>query len=148
MNTSLSSQWYWTRKYHMIFTHRYLPQVKAYSDSVGSKVFFCDRFDLIRFIQLTQLIPLHIDQDLFIMARYTIISLLFLVMGVFSITYDPNITNGTCFYSAGKQLGNTFSPAGNSALGHTFCCQLGDKLNSHNTCVTTTDGGKSELSFD
>ena len=119
--------------------------MKAYSDSVGSKVFFYDQFDLIRLIQLT---GLHIDQDLFIMARYTIISLLFLVMGVFSVIYDPNITNGTCFYSAGKQLGNTFSPAGNSALGHTFCCQLGDKLNPHHACVTTTDEGKSELSFD
>lgn len=51
---------------------------------------------------------------------------------------DPDITNGTCYYKAGAEADEEYSPAGNAELGHTFCCRLKDKLNSHNACVQET----------
>ncbi|KAK3389520.1 hypothetical protein B0H63DRAFT_463902 [Podospora didyma] len=47
---------------------------------------------------------------------------------------DPRITNGTCYWAAGKRLDSVFSPVGNAALGHHWCCQLGDKAMKDNSC--------------
>ena len=50
--------------------------------------------------------------------------------------YDPDISNGTCYYKEGEEADEAYAPAGNAAIGHVFCCQLGDKLNQNNSCVT------------
>lgn len=55
--------------------------------------------------------------------------------------FDPDISNGTCYYNEGKQAEDAYAPAGNVAIGHVFCCQLGDKLNENNSCAAILDGG-------
>ncbi|KAK6368933.1 hypothetical protein LTR64_007092 [Lithohypha guttulata] len=53
------------------------------------------------------------------------------------MNYDPNISNGTCYYAKNKQADPVYAPAGNVVFGHTYCCQLGDKLNTGTSvCVT------------
>ena len=44
--------------------------------------------------------------------------------------YDPNVSNGTCYYAENKQADPIYVPAGNVVFGHTYCCQMGDKLNT------------------
>lgn len=65
----------------------------------------------------------------------SLIAILFTFLKGSTLAYDINVSNGTCYYEAGKRLDEVFSPAGNVALGHTFCCQLGDKVNNHDVCV-------------
>lgn len=62
-----------------------------------------------------------------------------------TVQYDPDISNGTCYYKEGKEADAAYAPAGNAAIGHVFCCQLGDKLNQNNSCVT--EDKSSECAF-
>jgi len=59
-------------------------------------------------------------------------------------TYDPDVSNGTCYYKKGKEADEAYAPAGNGALGHVFCCQLGDKLNEQNSCTSVLEGGSGQ----
>lgn len=61
-----------------------------------------------------------------------------------AIAFDPSISNGTCYYKPDGESDPLYAPAGNVALGHQFCCQLGDKINSDNACYD--DSGMSERS--
>lgn len=65
----------------------------------------------------------------------TLITILIAFFKESVLAYDINVSNGTCFYKAGKRLDVAFSPAGNVVFGHTFCCQLGDKVSNHDVCV-------------
>lgn len=67
--------------------------------------------------------------------RSIIFRLLIAIGTVLSVKYDPNISNGTCYYKTGEESAEEYAPCGNSALGHTFCCQLGDKCVEQNGCV-------------
>jgi hypothetical protein len=44
------------------------------------------------------------------------------------------ISNGTCYSSAGKELGDEFIPCGNAAYGHQTCCGNGDKCLADSAC--------------
>jgi len=55
--------------------------------------------------------------------------------------FDPDISNGTCYYKEGEQADDAYAPAGNAAIGHVFCCQVGDKLNQNNSCAAVLEGG-------
>ncbi|KAJ9602101.1 hypothetical protein H2200_013461 [Cladophialophora chaetospira] len=41
--------------------------------------------------------------------------------------YDPDISNGTCYYSNGNEANSRYLPCGNAALGHKTCCESLDK---------------------
>ena len=58
-----------------------------------------------------------------------------------------DVSNGTCYYQAGKQADSRYIPTGNTVDGdHYFCCQSGDKFNNHNVCVNAVAGrGKREV---
>lgn len=51
-----------------------------------------------------------------------------------SSTPDPNISNGTCYYTGGKQADSAFIPCGNDVLGHKPCCQATDVCLEYNAC--------------
>ena len=53
---------------------------------------------------------------------------------VTAASYNPLITNGTCYYKAGEEMAEEYSPCGNAALSHCWCCQLGDACASENAC--------------
>lgn len=50
------------------------------------------------------------------------------------MTYNPFISNGTCYFEAGEQSAAVFFPCGNDALGHKPCCQSGDMCLANKAC--------------
>ncbi|KAL2399144.1 hypothetical protein ABEF95_002028 [Exophiala dermatitidis] len=48
--------------------------------------------------------------------------------------YDPDISNGTCYYAFGEETTSRYSPCGNEALGNKACCESGDVCLSSNAC--------------
>ncbi|KAK0717919.1 hypothetical protein B0T26DRAFT_829964 [Lasiosphaeria miniovina] len=53
---------------------------------------------------------------------------------------NPWLSNGTCYYAAGKQADNSFIPCGNDAIGHKSCCTAGDVCLSQNACYDAAFG--------
>ncbi|KAH8890576.1 hypothetical protein GQ53DRAFT_842026 [Thozetella sp. PMI_491] len=53
---------------------------------------------------------------------------------------NPLISNGTCYYTAGKQMDKAFIPCGNDAVHHYTCCSLGDLCLGGNACWHWGDG--------
>ncbi|KAK3361171.1 hypothetical protein B0T24DRAFT_642534 [Lasiosphaeria ovina] len=53
---------------------------------------------------------------------------------------NPWLSNGTCYYAAGKQSDDSFIPCGNDALGHKSCCTAGDVCLSQNACYDAAFG--------
>lgn len=49
-------------------------------------------------------------------------------------SYNPNISNGTCYWAEGKRTPSRFIPCGNDAGGHVSCCESGDMCLSENAC--------------
>ncbi|KAK5047647.1 hypothetical protein LTR84_006312 [Exophiala bonariae] len=48
--------------------------------------------------------------------------------------YDPDISNGTCYYKDGGRLPSRYIPCGNKALGHKVCCESLDMCLSSRAC--------------
>jgi len=48
--------------------------------------------------------------------------------------FDPDISNGTCYYREGGRLSARYIPCGNSALGHKTCCESLDMCLSSLSC--------------
>ncbi|EXJ82156.1 hypothetical protein A1O1_08225 [Capronia coronata CBS 617.96] len=48
--------------------------------------------------------------------------------------YNPDISNGTCYYANGEEAPSRFIPCGNEALGHKACCESLDMCLSSNAC--------------
>lgn len=48
--------------------------------------------------------------------------------------YDPDISNGTCYYKDGLRLPSRYIPCGNKALGHKTCCESLDMCLSSRAC--------------
>lgn len=57
-----------------------------------------------------------------------------LLVFAIAIDYNPLVTNGTCYFKAGQQMADEYSPCGNAALSNYWCCQLGDACASENAC--------------
>jgi len=58
-------------------------------------------------------------------------------------TYNPNISNGTCYYTVNKETKGNFIPCGNNALQVWPCCQLGSiclSLGDANACYDAKSG--------
>ncbi|KIW99713.1 uncharacterized protein Z518_11126 [Rhinocladiella mackenziei CBS 650.93] len=48
--------------------------------------------------------------------------------------YNPDISNGTCYYANGEEAPSRYIPCGNEALGHKPCCESLDMCLSSNAC--------------
>ncbi|KEF52762.1 uncharacterized protein A1O9_11179 [Exophiala aquamarina CBS 119918] len=48
--------------------------------------------------------------------------------------FDPDISNGTCYYRDGSRLSSRYIPCGNGALGHKTCCESLDMCLSSRAC--------------
>ncbi|OQV05401.1 hypothetical protein CLAIMM_10152 [Cladophialophora immunda] len=48
--------------------------------------------------------------------------------------YNPDISNGTCYYDDGMQADSRYIPCGNAALGHKSCCESLDMCLSSHAC--------------
>jgi hypothetical protein len=48
--------------------------------------------------------------------------------------YNPDISNGTCYYTNGEEAPSRFIPCGNDVLGHKSCCESLDVCLSSNAC--------------
>ncbi|OAP54509.1 hypothetical protein AYL99_10957 [Fonsecaea erecta] len=48
--------------------------------------------------------------------------------------YNPDISNGTCYYYDGTQADSRYIPCGNVALGHKSCCESLDMCLSSHAC--------------
>lgn len=58
-------------------------------------------------------------------------------------SYNPNISNGTCFYAENTETNGRFVPCGNNAIQVWPCCQLGSvclSLGDANACWDPTTG--------
>ncbi|KAI1630455.1 hypothetical protein EDD37DRAFT_646170 [Exophiala viscosa] len=55
-------------------------------------------------------------------------------------SYNPNISNGTCYYTNGQEAPSEFIPCGNAALGHIPCCEYNDICLSSNACYNAPYG--------
>ncbi|EJT79967.1 hypothetical protein GGTG_05049 [Gaeumannomyces tritici R3-111a-1] len=47
---------------------------------------------------------------------------------------DPYMSNGTCYFAAGKRSHSSFIPCGNDAIGRQTCCSAADFCLSSNAC--------------
>jgi hypothetical protein len=47
---------------------------------------------------------------------------------------NPDISNGTCYYSGGAEAPSRFIPCGNEASGNKPCCESQDMCLSSNAC--------------
>ncbi|KLU90448.1 hypothetical protein MAPG_10302 [Magnaporthiopsis poae ATCC 64411] len=47
---------------------------------------------------------------------------------------DPYISNGTCYFAAGKRSHSSFIPCGNDAIGRQTCCGVADFCMSSGAC--------------
>lgn len=47
------------------------------------------------------------------------------------------VSNGTCYYAAGKQADSVYIPCGNDAFGVYACCMNGDVCLSSNACYNS-----------
>jgi hypothetical protein len=66
---------------------------------------------------------------------------------------DLYISNGTCYYGAGKLADDSFLPCGNSAFGHVHCCTTGEMCLDQNACYsdrfgTTYLAGCSDINYE
>ncbi|EXJ71241.1 uncharacterized protein A1O5_05047 [Cladophialophora psammophila CBS 110553] len=48
--------------------------------------------------------------------------------------YNPDISNGTCYYDDSMQANSRYIPCGNAALGHKSCCESLDMCLSSHAC--------------
>ncbi|EXJ77334.1 hypothetical protein A1O3_09560 [Capronia epimyces CBS 606.96] len=48
--------------------------------------------------------------------------------------YNPDISNGTCYYADGEEAPSRFIPCGNEAIGHKACCESLDMCLSSSAC--------------
>ncbi|KIX95132.1 uncharacterized protein Z520_09048 [Fonsecaea multimorphosa CBS 102226] len=48
--------------------------------------------------------------------------------------YNPDISNGTCYYYDGMEADSRYIPCGNAALGHKSCCESLDMCLSSHAC--------------
>ncbi|KAK3318003.1 hypothetical protein B0H66DRAFT_639463 [Apodospora peruviana] len=55
---------------------------------------------------------------------------------------DPSISNGTCYWKAGKKSHESFIPCGNVAdgHGHKHCCRADEECLEHNACFSPPTG--------
>ncbi|EXJ68111.1 uncharacterized protein A1O5_08726 [Cladophialophora psammophila CBS 110553] len=49
---------------------------------------------------------------------------------------DPNISNGTCYYSPDNQADPSYIPCGNTVFGVFTCCEAGSNCLAHNACYS------------
>lgn len=69
------------------------------------------------------------------MSRYVCV-LQALLLFLSAVLADPNrlVSNGTCYYAAGKEADQVYIPCGNVAFGTYSCCMQGDTCLSSNAC--------------
>ncbi|KAK5327289.1 hypothetical protein LTR93_002673 [Exophiala xenobiotica] len=80
---------------------------------------------------------------MFALPRLLIVSLLLVSANLISHAmagYNPDISNGTCYYGSGNQAPSRFIPCGNSALGHKTCCESQDMCLSSRACYNAQYG--------
>lgn len=53
---------------------------------------------------------------------------------------DIFISNGSCFYAAGREADQSFLPCGNWAFGHVHCCSAGEMCLGNNACYSDRFG--------
>ncbi len=69
------------------------------------------------------------------MGTLTFLALLaFLTIQAAMADYNPDISNGTCYYYDGFEANSRYMPCGNAALGHKSCCESLDTCLSSNAC--------------
>ena len=70
-----------------------------------------------------------------IMRRFTFVALLVSVIVHFAMAdYDPDISNGTCYFYSGYEADSRYIPCGNAALSHKTCCESLDMCLSSHAC--------------
>ena len=66
----------------------------------------------------------------------SLVLILLVTVRVIIADYDPNISNGACYYAPGKQLDKSYLPCGNADGGHLPCCEARDKCLSSLACYS------------
>lgn len=55
-------------------------------------------------------------------------------------SFNPLLSNGTCYFSAGKRSDQSFIPCGNDALGRITCCGVNDNCLGNQACFNGAFG--------
>ena len=56
------------------------------------------------------------------------------------MSFNLNISEGTCYFSSGNEAPSRFIPCGNSQGGHVPCCESQDNCLSSNACYNPQYG--------
>ncbi|KIW12797.1 hypothetical protein PV08_07984 [Exophiala spinifera] len=54
--------------------------------------------------------------------------------------FNPDISNGTCYYNSGSEAPSRFIPCGNAAIRHKSCCESSDMCLSSHACYNAQYG--------
>lgn len=66
--------------------------------------------------------------------RSRVALLLVLTSSIATADQNPLVSEGTCYYAAGKEANSVYIPCGNDAFGVYACCMNGDTCLSSNAC--------------